>query len=145
MKNEPQRHGDTLASVTKYKPISWQENKIGTLIIKAASKIHRQYGPGLLEKIYEICLCHELKKSGLYIKKQVVVPITYDDMNLDEGLRIDIMVNDSVIVELKAQENFHPVWEAQLLSYMKLTDKRLGYLINFHVPIIKKGIKRMVL
>jgi len=110
MKKEPQGHGDTLAVNSKFDPISYQDNKIGTQIVNAAAKIHRQYGPGLLEKIYEICLCYELKKSGLNIKRQVVVPITYDDMNLDEGLRIDILVNDSVIVELKAQENYHPVW-----------------------------------
>ncbi len=109
------------------------------------SKIHRHLGPGLLESVYEKCFCYELQTRNISFRKQVIAPINYETLSVEEGLRIDILVEDSIIVELKAQENYHPVWEAQLLSYLKLTGKRLGYLINFHVPLMKDGIKRMIL
>ncbi len=99
----------------------------------------------MLEKIYEVCFCHELSKRGLKYQRQVDIPINYDGLFFDEGLRLDVLVEDLVICELKAVDKMNPVWEAQLLSHLKLTDRRLGYLINFNVPLIKKGIKRMVL
>jgi GxxExxY protein len=99
----------------------------------------------LLEKVYEVCFCHVLAKNGYNEKRQLDIPIVFDDIVFDEGLRLDVMVNDLVICELKALENVNPEWEAQLLSHLKLTGKRLGYLINFNVPLIKNGIRRMVL
>ena len=89
--------------------------------------------------------CYELNTRSIPYKKQQAVSIVYDNLVLDEGLRIDILVDDLIIIELKAQELFHPVWEAQLLSYLKLTNKRLGYILNFHVPLMKDGIKRLIL
>jgi GxxExxY protein len=107
--------------------------------------LHTALGPGLLESVYEKCFCYELTKRELSFISQKKVPIVYDSLIFEEGLRLDLLVEDCVIVELKAQETFHPVWEAQLLSYLKLTNKQLGYLINFSVPLIKDGIKRRIL
>lgn len=106
--------------------------------------MHKELGPGLLEKVYEICFTHVLRKKLFEVIRQVDVPIKFDGLYFDEGLRLDILVNDLVICELKALENINPVWEAQLLSHLKLTGKRLGYLINFNVPVIKNGIKRII-
>lgn len=127
-----------------YEKISQEEEIIGKGVVDAAYIIHRELGPGLLEKVYEVCFCHELTKKGFSIKRQVDIPIVYDGLIFEEGLRLDVLVNDLVICELKALENVNPVWEAQLLSHLKLTGKRLGYLINFNVPLIKNGIRRMV-
>jgi len=102
-------------------------------------------GPGLLEKVYEVCFCHELSKRGLKYRRQVDIPIVYDGITFNEGLRLDILVEELIICELKAVDEMNPVWEAQLLSHLKLTGKRLGFLINFNVPVIKKGIKRIIL
>lgn len=102
-------------------------------------------GPGLLESVYAKCFYYELTKRMIEFEKQKEVPIIYEKLEIDDGLRLDLLVDDLVIVELKAQENYHPVWEAQLLSYLKLTKKRLGFLINFHTPLIKNGIKRIIL
>lgn len=107
--------------------------------------MHKQLGPGLLENIYETCFCHELRKIGLMAMQQVSVPVVYDSMKLDAAFRLDVLVADLVICELKAVDAMNPVYEAQLLSYLKLSGKRLGYLINFNVSIIKHGIKRIVL
>ena len=107
--------------------------------------MHKTLGPGLLEKVYEVCFCHVLTQSGFNVKRQLDIPIVFEDFVFDEGLRLDVLVDDLVICELKALENVNPVWEAQLLSHLKLTGKRLGYLINFNVPLIKNGIRRMVL
>jgi GxxExxY protein len=113
-------------------------------IVDAAYKIHTVLGPGLLESVYEKCFCYELSKRRISYVRQRLVPITYEDLIVDEGLRLDILVEDQILIELKAQEQSHPVWEAQLLSYMKLTGKRIGFLINFHTPVMKKGIKRFI-
>lgn len=128
-----------------YAPLSENENRIAKEIYDIAFKIHRHLGPGLLESVYEKCFCYELQSRGIDFSRQVSVPIAYETLIVEDGLRIDILVEDKIIVELKAQENCHPVWEAQLLSYLKLTGRRLGYIINFHVPLIKDGIKRMIL
>ncbi len=128
-----------------FEKLSEEEERIGTAIIEAAYRVHKALGPGLLEKIYEVCLCHELKKTGFDVKRQVYLPVFYDGIMFDEGLKLDVLVNDKVICELKAVEIVNPVWEAQLLSHLRLTKRRLGYLINFNVPVIKKGIKRMIL
>lgn len=113
-------------------------------IVDIALKIHTKLGPGLLESVYEKCFCYELSRRGIPYQCQKETPIHYDGLVIDEGLRLDILVDNQIIIELKAQENYHPVWEAQLLSYLKLTGKRLGFLINFHVPVIKQGIKRLI-
>jgi GxxExxY protein len=128
-----------------YKEISEEEDRIGKGIVNAAFKVHKELGPGLLEKVYEVCFCHILKQQGFNVKRQIDIPIVFDGIIFEEGLRLDVLVNDLVICELKALENVNPVWEAQLLSHLKLTNKRLGYLINFNVPLIKHGIKRMVI
>jgi GxxExxY protein len=128
----------------KYQPVSTEEERIGKAVVNAAYKVHKAMGPGLLERIYEVCMEHELKKAGFEVKRQVKIPIVYDGLTFQEGLRLDILVNDTVIVELKAVEIVNPVWEAQVISHLKLTQLKLGYLINFNVPIIKQGIRRFV-
>jgi GxxExxY protein len=114
-------------------------------IVDIAFKIHKALGPGLLESVYEKCFCYELLRRKINFVRQQCVEIVYDDLNIGDGLRTDILVNNEIIIELKAQENYHPVWEAQLLSYLKLSKKQLGFLINFHVPLIKNGIKGIIL
>ncbi len=99
----------------------------------------------MLEKIYEACFCYELDKRGLEARRQVDIPIVYGEMSFDEGLRIDVLVEDRVICELKTVDRVNPVWQAHLLSQMKMSRRRLGFLINFNVSLIKDGIKRMVL
>ena len=128
-----------------FEPIPENLEIIGKKIVDAAYTVHKNLGPGLLEKVYEICFCHELSKRGLNFQRQVYIPIVYDGIVFDEGLRLDVLVEEKVICELKALENVNPVWEAQILSHLKLTNNRLGYLINFNVPIMKKGIRRFVL
>lgn len=120
------------------------EEEIGTAVVHAAFTIHKELGPGLLERIYEVCMEHELKKAGFEVKRQVNIPISYDGIWFDEGLRLDLLIEDRVIVELKAVDVVNPVWEAQIISHLKLSKLSLGYLINFNVPLIKKGIRRFV-
>ena len=131
--------------MTKFEPISEEEESIGKVIVNAAYKVHKELGPGLLEKVYEVALAHEIKKSGLEVERQLYLPIVYDGITFDEGLRLDLLVNDLVICEIKAVDIVNPVWEAQVLSHLKLTNRRLGFIINFNVPLIKNGLKRMVL
>lgn len=128
-----------------YKPLSEIEEGIAKKIVDAAFTVHKKLGPGLLEKVYEICFCHELSKRGLKYQRQVDVPIVYDGIVFNDGLRLDVLVEELVICELKAVDDMNPVWEAQILSHLKLTDKRLGFLINFNVSLIKNGIKRIIL
>jgi GxxExxY protein len=128
-----------------YAPLSDKEERIAQEIVAAAYAVHRALGPGLLENIYEVCFCHELTKRGLSYRRQVVVPIVYDGITFSEGLRLDVLVEELIICELKAAEIMNPVFTAQLLSQLKLTGKRLGFLINFNVPLIKHGIKRIIL
>ncbi len=128
-----------------FSPLSKREESIGKEVVDTAYQIHSALGPGLLEKVYEVCLCHELTKRRLKCSRQVEVPIIFDNIKFDEGLRLDVLVEDLVICELKAVDKMNPLWEAQLLSYLKLTKKRLGFLINFNVPTIKEGIKRLIL
>ena len=117
---------------------------LGKEIVDIAYHIHVALGPGLLESVYEKCFCYELAKREIPYVSQKKVPIIYDEMLLEDALRLDILVDNLIIVELKAQENYHPVWQSKLISYLKLADKRLGYIINFSVPLIKDGIKRIV-
>ncbi len=122
--------------------LSDEEEYIGKAIVHSAYLVHSILGPGLLEKIYEICLTHELTKAGLVVERQVNVPIVYDNIVFEEGLRLDLLVNGTVVIELKAVDTIHPVWEAQIISQLRLTDLNLGYLINFNVALIKNGIRR---
>jgi len=121
-----------------------RKNKISEKIIGSAIEVHKALGPGLLESVYEECLCYELNKSGLTFNRQVQLPVVYKEVKLDLGFRLDIIVEDSVIVEIKAVEKLMPIHEAQLLTYLKLADKSLGLLLNFNVPVLKEGIKRIV-
>ena len=128
-----------------FDPIPEELEIIGKKIVDAAYTVHKSLGPGLLERVYEICFCHELQKRDLKYQRQLYIPIVYDGIEFDEGLRLDVLVEEQVICELKALENVNPVWEAQILSHLKLTDNRLGYLINFNVPLMKNGIRRFVI
>lgn len=128
-----------------YSKLSEREELIATMIVNIAFKIHKKLGPGLLERVYEKCFAYELFTRQFDFQQQKEIPILYETIKIDGGLRLDLLVDDLVIVELKAQENYHPVWEAQILSYLKLTGKRLGFIINFHVPLMKDGIKRIIL
>jgi GxxExxY protein len=113
-------------------------------IISAAMHVHSVLGPGVLESAYEACLAHELRKRGHVVTCQLALPIRYDDVSLDVGYRIDVLVDDAVILELKAVSKLSPIHDAQLLSYLRLSGRRVGLLINFHVPLLKDGIKRFV-
>jgi GxxExxY protein len=119
-------------------------NQISGAIIDSAMKVHTALGPGMLESAYEVCLIHELRKRGLDVQSQLALPVVYDGVKLDAGYRIDLLVENAVIVELKAVEKLLPIHEAQLLSYLKLSDKRLGLLLNFNVVHFRDGIKRIV-
>lgn len=113
-------------------------------IIEAVIKIHRKLGPGLLESAYEACLAYELEQAGFLVQRQKAVPLVYNTVKLQCGFRADLLVDREVVVEIKCKEAIHPVDEAQLLSYLRLLDLRVGLLINFHVVMLKDGIKRMV-
>ena len=120
-------------------------NEISGLVINAAMKVHTELGPGLLESAYKKCLAYELRKRGRKVDIEVPQPVVYDGVRLDFGYRFDMLVDDAVIVEAKAVDAMHPVFEAQLLSYLKLSGKKeVGLLINFHVVHLKVGIKQMV-
>ena len=116
---------------------------IASEIVDAAFKIHKELGPGLLESAYEACLEHELKKRGFDVQRQKAQPVHYDGIVIDVGYRIDLLVSDAIIIELKAVEQLLPIHQAQLLTYLKLSGKSLGFLINFNVPLIKNGIHRI--
>ena len=119
-------------------------NEITGRIIEFSIKVHKALGPGMLEGAYEICLTHELVTHGFKVERQKKLPIVYDGIKLDAGYRIDLLVNDSVIVEVKAVERLHAVHEAQLLSYMRMTGVTLGLLINFNMKMLRDGVKRVV-
>ena len=120
------------------------ENEIARHIVDAAYHIHRKLGPGLLESVYETVLAFEIEKRGLTVKRQVPVSIVYEGIRFEEGFRADLIVEDIVIVELKSVENVSPVHKKQLLTYLRLTDSRLGLLINFGCALIRDGISRIV-
>jgi GxxExxY protein len=125
-----------------------QENErldeISRRIIGAAIEVHRHLGPGLLESAYETCLVFELKRLGLKLEEQKPLPVIYKDVKLDCGYRLDLIVEDEIIVEIKAVERLLPIHEAQLLSYLRLANKKVGLLMNFHVVVLKNGLKRIV-
>jgi GxxExxY protein len=140
----PQRHEDSKNHKERIFIIPEETERIAKLIVDAAFTVHKNLGPGLLEKVYEVCFCHELSKRGLNYKRQMAIPIVYDSLVFEEGLRLDVLVEDSVICELKALETVNPVWEAQIISHLRLTGKKIGFLINFDVPRMKDGIRRFI-
>ena len=126
-------------------PVPPELNSLARKVVDAAFALHSALGPGLLEGIYEGCLFHELTKRGLRVERQVSLPVVYDGLILEAGLRLDMLVEDALVLELKAVEVILPVHLAQVLTYLKLSGRRLGLLMNFNVPRIKDGIKRVVL
>lgn len=120
-------------------------NQITSEIIGAAIEVHKHLGPGMLESAYEECLCYELSNRGLKFEKQKPIPIVYKEIKLDCGYRADLIVENEVVVELKSQEAILPVHEAQILTYLRFANKKIGLLINFNVTILKNGIKRYIL
>ena len=118
-------------------------DKIASEIVDSAFKIHTKLGPGLLESAYEVCMAHELTKRGFSVERQKPQPVYYDEIEIETGYRLDLLVADSVIIELKAVEQLAPIHQAQLMTYLKLSGKSLGFLINFNVPLIKQGIRRI--
>jgi GxxExxY protein len=122
-----------------------EHNRISGMIVDAAMSVHRALGPGLLESVYEQCLATELGARDIHVTRQLTPPIVYRDIRIEGGLRLDMLVSDAVVVEVKAVERILPVHEAQLLTYLKLSGYPLGLLINFNVPLLKAGVKRFVL
>lgn len=129
----------------KFEKLSAREEEITSKIVDAAYNVHKNLGPGLLEKVYELCFCHELSKRGLKFKTQIGIPLIYDNIKFELGFRLDVMIEDLVICELKAANENISIWNVQILSHLKLCKKRLGFIINFNIPAIKNGIKRIVL
>ena len=130
---------------TNHSALSPLHEEIGKKIVDCAYKVHTRLGPGLLETVYEACFCYELQKHGLTFERQVSVPVVYDGLKFGAAFRLDVLVENQVICELKAVDLMLPIFHSQLLSYMRLLNKRLGYLINFHTPLIRDGIKRIIL
>ena len=120
------------------------ENEIAKIVFESALKVHQRLGPGLLESAYCECLCYELHKKGLFVEKEKAMPLYYDEVKLELGYRIDIMVEHKFIIEVKTVEELKDIHLAQLLTYLKLSECKLGYLINFNVRLIKDGIKRVI-
>ena len=122
-----------------------EEDRVAAVIVDAGYQVHKALGPGLLESAYEECLAYELAEQGLSVRRQVGMPITYKAMKLDAGYRLDLIVQSLVVVEVKAVENLLPIHQAQLMTYLRLSNCRVGFLMNFTVPVIKSGIRRIVL
>ncbi len=128
-----------------FKRLDPKTEEIASAIVDSVYRVHSTLGPGLLEKLYEVCLCHELNQQGYQVERQLPVAIEYGQLHFDEGFRIDLLVEGCILCELKAVMEMHPVFQAQLMTYLKLTRNRLGFLINFNVPLIKDGIKRIIM
>jgi GxxExxY protein len=135
-------HQDTK---TRRPEIPVEVDEAARQVVDAAFAVHKSLEPGLLESVYEICLAHELTKRNLKVERQVELPVRYDNIRLDAGFRLDLVVNQCLIVELKTVEELLPIHQAQTLTYLKLSGKRPGLLINFNVPVIKEGIRRIAL
>ena len=118
--------------------------QIAKQIVDAMVTVHRELGPGLLESTYQACLAHELRSRGVEVRREVVLPVRYRGLEIEAGYRIDVLVSDCIVVENKSVQAIAPIHEAQLLTYLKLSGHRLGFLVNWNVPLIKDGIKRMV-
>ena len=128
-----------------FEPIDPQLDRLATEVVDAAYKVHKTFGPGLLETAYEMCLVLEMRKRGLKVERQVAIPLVYEGETVEAAFRIDLLIEDQLVVELKAVEKLLPLHEAQTMTYLKITNRRLGLLINFNVPLIKDGIKRVIL
>jgi GxxExxY protein len=124
--------------------LSERTEEIARILVNSAYKVHKELGPGLLERVYEVYLAHEISKSGFQVKRQIDLRIVYDGITFNECLRLDLLIEDTVIIEIKAVDQINPVWNAQIISHLKLTNNPVGFLINFNVPIIKNGIKRFI-
>ena len=123
---------------------SAEVERVATAVVDAAYKVHRELGPGLLESVYTTCLAHELRKRGFAVEREFEVPVVYDGITIDVGFKVDLLVDRVVVVELKAVIDMHPVFKAQLMTHLKLLHLRLGFLINFNVPLLKDGLQRVV-
>jgi len=121
-----------------------EENELTRIIIGCAIDVHRNLGPGLLESAYRHCLCHELTDKNLFFQTEIPIPLVYKDIKLDHGYRLDILVENKVVLEIKTVESFSEVHTAQLLTYLRLGNYKLGLLLNFYVPVLKNGIKRII-
>ncbi len=133
------------SSKKDFLPVAPETERIGKLVLDAAFKVHTALGPGLLESVYETTHAYEIRKSGVTVATQVALPILYDGQKLESGLRLDMLVEKCVIVELKSVETMNPVYDAQIMTYLRLSGVRLGFLINFNVKHLKDGIKRFVM
>lgn len=135
-----------MASPTRkvFQPIPPEVERVGKAVLDAAFAVHTELGPGLLESVYRIAMKHVIETNGILAETEVKLPILFRGVKLESGLRLDLLVDQCVIAELKSVEKMNPVYEAQLLTYLRLSKIRLGYLINFYVPHLKDGIKRMV-
>jgi GxxExxY protein len=119
--------------------------RLGSAVVSAGLKVHRTLGPGLLESAYEHCLAHELQSRGLRLQRQLAIPITYEGLKLDAGYRLDLLVENVIVIEVKAIEALTRLHDAQVLTYLRLSGRRLGFLMNFNVELFKHGVKRLVL
>jgi GxxExxY protein len=128
-----------------FEPLPPDVERLAKVVVDAAYKVHSSLGPGLLESVYEICLAHELGKRRIPSRRQVKIPVVYDGIRLEAGLRIDLLVDRKLILEIKAVEEMNRIYKAQVLTYLKLTGLRLALLINFNVALIKNGIERVIL
>lgn len=145
MQSEFHHQGTKATKEAPRKALGDREEWLAEQVVDSAVKVHKHLGPGLLESVYEQCLIRELELRDIPVRTQVTLPIAYEGLRLDSGLRLDLLVDDLLIIELKAVEQILPVHEAQLLSYLKLSGKRLGLLLNFHVSLMRDGIRRKVL
>lgn len=135
-------HEDTK---TQSQKLPDETERIVTEIVDAAFQVHKALGPGLLESVYQACMSREFSRRGIEVEREVSIPVVYDGLRLESGLKLDFLVAQEIVLELKAVDVMLPVHNAQVLSYMRLANKRIGLLINFHVPLIRDGIKRFVL
>jgi GxxExxY protein len=142
---EPQRPKEHEGARSMFGKLSEREEYLARQIVDISIQVHKALGPGLLENVYAKCFRYELQKRGIAFEREKEVAIIYQSLEIDNGLRLDLIVDNLIIVEFKAQDLYHPIWDAQLLSYLRLSSKRLGFLINFHVPLMKDGIKRFIL
>ena len=128
----------------QFQPIPPEVERVGKIVLDSAFRVHSALGPGLLESVYETCLAYEIRQRDVSVETQAVFPIVYRDVRIESGLRLDMLVDDCIIVEIKSVERWNAIYEAQLLTYLKLSKIRLGFLINFNILHLKDGIRRMV-
>ncbi len=125
--------------------LTTHESEVAREIVNCAYLVHRELGAGLLEHVYEVCFCHELTKRGIEWQRQVPYPLTYDGIVFDEAFRLDVLVDDLIVCEVKAAKDINAAHQAQLLTYLRFTGKHVGFILNFHAPLMKNGLRRLVL